>query len=388
MAATKYQVLYRSFNERLRKVLLNNDEYEALLEFITKDHKINVISPHLLKESYNPPTAAEAEIMRVAAENDKIEMITFENSNENPKFGMLFAYAGATKIMHQYYVPACQGWAVDKNKIDKAPEDQVGKEIGDWSVDFPRIYDEMEGYKYVMLPKSVEKYKYKWNKNYGEPMIKFFTVTEAEWNKMYTDLVNSVPWECKPMGEFYKEQSLQTLVGGNGPMVYSVNQNAIFVSNTLSSDDIMNRITQLNVNNPGNLITSYSYSTSSGWNYVSGIRKLSIDAMLESGELIAIHGNIEATMVNNDVTTDNVDESESCSYVTTQIPDHYIPSSSAPYVIKDMYDKIKGDPWFVYSTKGSLNDALDVTRRLAQKIGIENVKLIKLVPIKDYIKIK
>lgn len=80
-----------------------------------------------------------------------------------------------------------------------------------------------------------------------------------------------------------------------------------------------------------------------------------------------------------------IDQSNIIRYI---IPEHYESSGTLPYIIKDNYEKIKQSPWMLHSVKDSLEDALDVARKLVSMIGMENVKLIKRVPFDQKIEIK
>lgn len=47
----------------------------------------------------------------------------------------------------------------------------------------------------------------------------------------------------------------------------------------------------------------------------------------------------------------------------------------------DTFEQVKGDPWMVASVSGSLEAAMKTAERLVKKIGINNVKLCKNVPL-------
>lgn len=59
-----------------------------------------------------------------------------------------------------------------------------------------------------------------------------------------------------------------------------------------------------------------------------------------------------------------------------------------PRVIHDVYVQIPMSPWFVNATYGSLDAALTRAQTLVNMIGIENVKLIKVVPYGQFIDIE
>lgn len=59
-----------------------------------------------------------------------------------------------------------------------------------------------------------------------------------------------------------------------------------------------------------------------------------------------------------------------------------------PYLIKDTYKRISGNPWFTNCVCGSLDAALEKAKKLVSMIGIENVKVIKMVAYDQFLKIK
>ena len=70
------------------------------------------------------------------------------------------------------------------------------------------------------------------------------------------------------------------------------------------------------------------------------------------------------------------------------IPAHYESSGKAPYLIKDNYKRIPLSPWILHSVHNSLGSGLEKARTLVSMIGIDNVKLIKVVPFDQFVKIK
>lgn len=58
-----------------------------------------------------------------------------------------------------------------------------------------------------------------------------------------------------------------------------------------------------------------------------------------------------------------------------------------PYVVKDKFVRITQTPWFQDAIYGSLEMALEKCKTLANMIGLDNVKLIKIVPFDLKIKI-
>ena len=72
---------------------------------------------------------------------------------------------------------------------------------------------------------------------------------------------------------------------------------------------------------------------------------------------------------------------------TKLIPGHYEDTTEYPYLIIDTYKSIPMSPWFVHATYGSLEAALTKAKALVEMLGIENIKLIKVVPFDQFIKI-
>ena len=72
---------------------------------------------------------------------------------------------------------------------------------------------------------------------------------------------------------------------------------------------------------------------------------------------------------------------------TTLIPGHYEDTIEYPYLVIDTYKAIPMSPWFVHATYGSLEAALAKAKVLVEMLGIENIKLIKIVPFDQFIKI-
>ncbi len=59
-----------------------------------------------------------------------------------------------------------------------------------------------------------------------------------------------------------------------------------------------------------------------------------------------------------------------------------------PYMIVDVYERVWFSPWFSVHVCGSLKSALEKAKIIVGAIGIDNVKIIKLVSIDQFIKIR
>ena len=58
-----------------------------------------------------------------------------------------------------------------------------------------------------------------------------------------------------------------------------------------------------------------------------------------------------------------------------------------PYLVKDTYIRVPMSPWCKGAVYGSLTAALERCKQIAEAIGIENVKLVKIVPVSQKIEI-
>ena len=80
------------------------------------------------------------------------------------------------------------------------------------------------------------------------------------------------------------------------------------------------------------------------------------------------------------------------AYAGTKIvyPDteeYYRTSFKMPFMIVDQYERVMFSPWFVNYTTGSLTSAVEKAKQLVNTIGMHNVKMIKVVPFDQFIKI-
>lgn len=411
MAATKYQILYRAFNEKLNSPIVNTGTYEPLIDMLTEDHKINVTEQDLIERYYDTPSTKEAEQMRADAENAKNELITTENSKDNIKFGMLFAYNGLKKIKHKIFKPACYGWLLNEETIGLFDQAHVSYDYDDWDRDVVQI--NINGKKsHVLKPEFVQKYKSQWYYEFTDKLSKFKTMTTREFEGLKQKIASESPFLTNELFEdtiFSEEIQTETFQPpGNGDTTpdpvdcyfYNVPatdeaskrkaslRRALFVSDTMTSEQIEAYFKAAHPNIIHPLKYTYYYKNGDyGSRTFYCIPKNVIENLMNMGVKI-----FNYTMLDQSdsycLTKMNNADRENSSYQYAMIPEHYETSNDQPYIIKDSYVKINGDPWFVYTVRDSLNDALEVSKKLAQRFGIENVNLIKLVPLGQDIKIK
>lgn len=74
-------------------------------------------------------------------------------------------------------------------------------------------------------------------------------------------------------------------------------------------------------------------------------------------------------------------------YLSTKIEIGYSPTTTIT-ILSDAFEQCIGDPWMLYSTKYSFKAALEIAKTLVRKVGIDNVKVTKEVPLKEYIDVE
>lgn len=329
MAATKYQVLYRYINEATNTAITNSmdNAYDPVCEFYTDpDHKIF---------SQLPSVQAEAI-------NEQQEMISFGNSSANPKTNMLFAYDGTKKVKHKKWVDASTGYVVrDWSRIKRG---DIGNQ-GDFTKEFTTLNASTpEDGGLVVCNKEV--------------FDKYFpsTITVAADNSMADAGTSSNPfYTAAKINEMIKESTFFSLNTSGYSEHCAPSKTASLPTSGWESTPYYVGPVAIE----GNNMRSYS-----------GYRGASVYGQPDNRNL---YGSV--TIKQDQVTT-------------TIIPGHYEEAIDAPYLIKDTYKRIKLSPWFVNYTCGSLEAALGKARVLVDMLGIENVKLIKVVPIDQFVRIK
>lgn len=340
MAATKYEVLYRYVNEALNTPITNNmkNEYDMVREFY--------VDPHHKIFSKDPITQAEAM-------DEQQEIISYANNSENPKTDMLFAYDGTKKIKHKEWVPEAPGYVVKDWKELKRSD--IGNQ-GDFSKEFTTLgaATPEDGGIVVCTKAVMEKYvpasitvidentneqdagtgknRY-YTKNKVLELIKKSTIFDVE-------ISESNPYKTSPSNTV----KLQT--GNSGYPSYNPTYSTYFTGPVA-----------IDANNMRQNTSSYNSVGVWGCNSSEG---------LYSSVYITREDNIK----------------------TTTIPGHYEDANDAPYLIIDTYKRIQLSPWFVNCVTGSLETAITKAELLVDMIGIENVKIIKIVPIDQFVKIK
>lgn len=327
MAATKYQILYRYTNPNSNQFITNDVEskYNNIFEFYHDEHKIVV--------------GLDNEILE--ANNEKSNLIINGNNTSNDNYNMLFKFTGTKRINKKVWLPESIGYVIrDKKTIKDLTTRAVD---GDYSGDYLLMEGDTIENGVVVAKKNI---------------TKDITVIEDESlasNKNYytSDEVKILLQEAT----IYKLASLEELT------TYKAGNSSVYLTKTLVKDKYTSHYDYSNPVYTGPVFIDEKPEKRSGNN--------------ASPERCVSDKNNSCTKVV--ITPSHIE--------TYTIPAHYEEVADYPYVICDTYERIEQSPWFILSTHSSLTSALEKTKAIVKSVGIENVKLIKVVPTEQFIKI-
>ena len=323
MAATKYQVLYRYTNPNSNQFITNDVE-----------SKYNSVL-EFYHDEHKIAVGLDDEVLD--ANNEKSELIINGNNTANDNYNMLFKLAGTKIINKKVWLPESTGYVIrDKEAIKDLTSRAVD---GDYSGDYLLMEGDTIENGVVVAKKNI---------------TSNITVIQDESlaaNKDYytSDEVKTLLEEAT----IYKLKSLEDLAS------YKDGNNYVNLTKTWSHGDYI-------YSNPvytGPVFIDEKPGKKSGNNATS--------------ERCVTNKDNACTKVR--ITPQHIE--------TYTIPAHYEESADYPYVICDTYDRVEQSPWFILSTHGSLTSALEKTKAIVKSVGIENVKLIKVVPTEQFIKI-
>ena len=346
MAATKYQLLYRYINEATNIAITNegDGEYKPVREFYAyPDHAIF---------SDNSQTKADAE-------DEQQQMIADANDPSNVKTNMLFAYDGTKRIRHQKWVAAQTGYVVrDWQSLTRT---KIGNR-GDYSKDFTTLGSATpeDGGTVVCTEAVFKKY-------FPQEVDCGITPAGGDLSNAYgTYYSNALFWKK------IIETTIFQLADTTDITLYKKNgiKNSYF--------DGTQTWNGIRYNNnyyyacPSNVNFSYDDGTTTPTHF-SG----------QNAQATQVDGYSDAAL-NSLATGAKIKPSH---VLTTEIPGHYEDTTEYPYLIIDTYKSIPMSPWFVHATYGSLEAALEKAKALVDMLGMENIKLIKIVPFDQFIRI-
>ena len=327
MAATKYQVLYRYINPNSNQFVLNDvdTKYKGIFEFYHDKHKL----------------ISGTKDEKLEANNEKSELIVEGNNTANDNYNMLFKFAGTKRINKRVWKPESTGYVI---RDKEAVRDKITRAVdGDYSGDYLLIEGDTIENGVVITKKNPIPIT-------GAGLI----VTDKS-----TDAQN---------GSYYTSAELTNLI---------INSTICKLKSTDLADYKVGN-TSYPTRRTGSSWAGYTYE-----DYVF-TGPVFIDKM-------------PSTISGNWSTRFGVTLGENaCSYVAIQpshietytIPAHYEYDADYPYVVCDTYERIEQSPWFILSTHGSLTSALEKAKMMVKAIGLDNVKVIKVVPTDQFIKIK
>lgn len=329
MAATQYQILCRYINETTNTPVTNDlhFEYEPVCEFYTDPyHKL----------------FAGNEIEKSEAIDEQQELISFGNSSENPKNNMIFAYDGTKRIRHKRWYPEADGYVVkDWQNINR---NLIG-DLGDYSKDFTTLERSTPEDGGIVVCKSHVIHKHFKDTVIGD-------LGQADMGK--------------ERNRYYSEKRIQELID-EALDIFQPSTKKLSWRDYTEVDEpiILDR-------GDYNEFTYYDGPVAIGDN---PMKDLTHDGDKYWGSTTQDYLYERVKITKEDIER-------------ATVPGHYEEMNEAPYLIKDTYTRIKLSPWFVNTTVGSLEAALIKARLLVEKIGLENVKLIKVVPFDQFVKIK
>lgn len=276
----------------------------------------------------------------IVAQTEELEkqqqIITNANKADNPKNDMLFVYNGTEKIPHKKYIEKQTGYVVKHWELISRSE------IGDRG-DFTKNYTTIgaatpeDGGTVVCTQKVFES--------------KCPATTILTSSGIYTSLQLSEMLDNSTIFKLKDEDWRSHATESPYRAAYSERYNGgTFV---------------------GNLYT--------GKVYVDGAEKY-IKSGYDYYDLVTGSTDGNNTFTDIKYTRDDIE--------TIEIEGHYEDTPENPYLVKDTYKRIEMSPWLINCTTGSLTAALEKAKKIIDMIGIENVKIIKLVEIDQFIKIK
>lgn len=329
MATTRYQLLHRYMNEGTNTAITNTmtAKYEETMEFYTDpDHRI----------------FSTNELDKAAAIDAQQEMISEGNSGDNPKANMIFAYDGTKKIKHKKWVNETTGYIV--NDYTKIARSKIGNR-GDYSKEFTTIDKAtLEDGGTVICDESVFK--------------KYFPSTVT----VVSD--NSLADGGSGTNKFYTEDKIRELI-----------ENTTFFK--LTTTDYTAHTSRSEVIRDVFDVPYFTGPVAIGANNM-----IKQNIRISFYDYSDIFASTEETNLYGEVTV------TPAQVLMGVIPGHYEDVNAYPYLIKDTYKRIQLSPWFVNCTTTSLDAAIAKAKILVDMIGLDNVKLIKLVPFGQFVKIK
>lgn len=404
---TQYKLLYRYINQSTNIAVTDEADYEKTEVFYNYEHKINLTTSQLAafnNKKYDlkykldgiEDGVYQAQMSSIA-DREREDIIT-KNMDNNEKANNLYVYAGTTKVFHEQYIPEQLGYKV--SKWENVPTLQIPSDSNDFSKHFVMQNGHALGVDNAYLvckPQFVTKYynhstngqtkdcfinlsthdlhnygyknNYKFfNKNIAINHDELRAILDAEMSFNYADSL--VPEDVALYNEQYITPS------GFETCTDIRTGDEFLVTEKHYSDSTPPTIYKFffydNQDNPGVLpddlgVVPQDFYGSDSIRYVGyKITDLQEKGFMQYGPYIKV---------------------DTTNIIRKVIPEHYEKNGDGPYYIKDNYKKIEQSPWMLHSIYNSLTDALAKANEITKMIGIDNVLLIKNVPLKQDTKI-
>lgn len=430
---TQYHLLYRYMNESTNTAVTNEAKYEKVEEFFNAEHKFNLTTSQIDKFQkdgynlkytlgYNEATSSElAELktdyvtkMTGEADTAREQLIVNEMSNQE-KSNLLFAYNGTKRHYHKKFIPEQIGYKV--REWTRVPKDQIPSGPDDFSKHFvmlggnqlgiddaylvckPQFIDIYKKYHIVNVDSGATDPSYgkkcflclsgndRFNKGYKKNIDYFHRHTYLDDLKEIIDQEVMFEWydfTKEEISDTYYEQPIANQIKEFNDVPYSQPKNMACIKTETGVGTVSVKVTRWFYffwNNTYQYVpggnskqTSNPTGTFVGSNVNGQTRRTGweLDQIIERGSF-----NISHTITIND---ENI--------IKDTIPEHYEDTDTNAYYIKDEYVPIPLSPWMLHSIHASLESALESAKKLVSMVGIDNVKLVKHVPLDQFIKIK
>lgn len=359
MAATTYQIMYRSTNDNVNVMITNphDEDLEQYTELYHNQHKIAIGSPE----------------EKMQATNKRDSLLVAGNTPECPKFRGLYEYTGARRFNRRNWIHGYDGYVIrDWQAVaDQITNTNYGSEDGDYTGKYLLFEGDTPQNGIVVAKKSPI------DEKYGRDGYVILNNDNAP-NGIYYDNAEQIKEELKnaTIAEIDFTGSKFGIDAGCilGP---SKADPPFFVTKIVNNKDGKPTIAanlSVKIGGDRTFIPSMGVRLSDGADPTQFYSVMKYDNW--SNEITS--GKLFCTKVQ--LLTDHLKK--------YPIPGHWESTTNPVYYIQDTYKKLSQEPWFIYSTEHSLTQALDKCRNLVEKIGIENVKLIKVVPTDQFLRIR
>lgn len=341
MSDTKYRLLCKGSNTVLKTLILNEEKesYTKIEELYSNDHKIK-------SGDVNE---------KLAAENERMNFIVNGNDASNPKGNMLFSFGGTKRVSHKKWVAAKTGYVI---RDWKSIEDKISKP-GDYSGPYIILNGNSPATGIVVAKENPLK------NNISISSIA--TLKAAGVKTINTGIYEGI--DPDSLYEYLKSLTIGKL-------------------NTASYKSHGTRKDKTSAYNPNGGVAGLSYvllgQSNDGYMVVG---QEAVNSVTRISNFRTDYYNYYTGFAASSAEVYSVFTVSTSQIETIMIPAHYEDVLDSPYMIKDDYERIDGEPWFTYKITGSLESAIETAKRVIEAIGLENVMLIKEVSLDQKIKI-